>query len=220
MSSQDAKQSSLPKDTGTAAVPAATANGDSGKGAAQKVTQKDTKNDVEALVMVPKDPSLHAVETGPGAAKVVPAVRPDEMILVVEDSKPSSAIAALNFRNLGFEVLEFKNGLEAKTKIEGLPPDEIVRIKAIFSDYMMPEMDGFELLEFIRRHPALGTVPFIVCTALADQTTVQRASALAASKFVVKPLTFQKIRKVCTEIFPEKKMPTEEQINTLRSARR
>ena len=61
---------------------------------------------------------------------------------------------------------------------------------AIILDVMMPEQDGWELLQRLRTQPATRTVPIIVCTVFDD---AQLAYSLGASAFVSKPANREKI---------------------------
>ena len=54
-------------------------------------------------------------------------------------------------------------------------------------DINMPKIDGFQLLERIRAMPSLRHLKAMLCTAAADRTTVERASGLAVSHYIVKP---------------------------------
>jgi CheY-like chemotaxis protein len=59
---------------------------------------------------------------------------------------------------------------------------------AILLDVMLPGIDGWELLERLREHPALARVPVIVCTILPDE---EMALTLGAAGFLRKPVTRQ-----------------------------
>jgi len=54
-------------------------------------------------------------------------------------------------------------------------------------DLMMPRLTGLVLVERIRATPALKGLPIILCTAVKDRATVEKASALGISHYVVKP---------------------------------
>ncbi len=58
-------------------------------------------------------------------------------------------------------------------------------------DLEMPRMDGFELIEHIRGHATLKHLPIVVVTGREDMAAVDRAYALGATSFVVKPLNWR-----------------------------
>jgi DNA-binding response OmpR family regulator len=58
-------------------------------------------------------------------------------------------------------------------------------------DLEMPNMDGFELIQHIRGHNTLKHLPIVVVTGREDMAAVDRAYALGATSFVVKPLNWR-----------------------------
>ena len=72
-----------------------------------------------------------------------------------------SDVASRPLRRAGWEVRTAANGREALEALEEITPN------AILLDLMMPEMDGFEFLEELRRHEAWSTIPVLVVTAKA-----------------------------------------------------
>src|SRR5260221_11024747 len=59
----------------------------------------------------------------------------------------------------------------------------------ILCDVMMPEMDGFALLEAFRAEPRLAEIPFIFLTALDDRSSTRRGMNLGADDYLPKPFT-------------------------------
>lgn len=56
-------------------------------------------------------------------------------------------------------------------------------------DVTMPRLDGLGLLERVRAQPSLCALPVILCTAINDRRTVERACLLSVSHYIVKPYT-------------------------------
>jgi len=82
-------------------------------------------------------------------------------VLVVEDDPDLREAIAELLRDEGFVVETAENGARALARLEsadGLP-------KVIVSDLMMPEMNGWELVERLRAHERLCHVPVVVMTA-------------------------------------------------------
>ncbi len=85
---------------------------------------------------------------------------PIRRVLVVEDNEDSARLLSRMFEaTAGYEVAVASNGREGLSMARQTPPDLIV------SDLMMPEMDGFELIEQLREDKALRNIPIIVLTA-------------------------------------------------------
>jgi len=73
------------------------------------------------------------------------------------------------------------NGRQALDFFVSVKPDLIV------SDIMMPEMDGFELLEEVRSLPHGVTMPFLFLTARTERTDVKKARSLGVDDYLFKP---------------------------------
>jgi adenylate cyclase len=89
-------------------------------------------------------------------------------ILVVDDDQISRAGLRNALQQAGWQVAEADNGQIALTRLNEARPS------AILLDLMMPEMDGFEFLEEVRRHEEWRDIPIIVITAR-DVTAEDRA---------------------------------------------
>ena len=89
-------------------------------------------------------------------------------ILVVDDDQISRAGLRSALQQAGWQVAEADNGQIALTRLNETRPS------AILLDLMMPEMDGFEFLDEVRRHEEWRDIPVIVITAR-DVTAEDRA---------------------------------------------
>ena len=123
--------------------------------------------------------------------------------MIVEDSLPNLNILSMTLQRMGFEVESFPDGAKAWARIGEAPDDWAL----ILSDYMMPEMDGLELLKRVRTHETLKNLPFLMVTALSDKNVVLGAKNLNVTGFVVKPLTYAKILAKVQLLYPDKKFP-------------
>ena len=102
-------------------------------------------------------------------------------VLVVEDSPTQLAQLRFTLEVAGFDVLTAADGAEALDVVLAHPVDLVI------SDVVMPDIDGFELCERIRRNGRLSTLPVILLTAMADPMDVLRALEAGADGFVRKP---------------------------------
>ncbi len=124
---------------------------------------------------------------------------PDKFILVAEDSRPNRNILVQNFKKFGYGVCEFENGKKAWDYLIGQNEKKIV---AVFSDIMMPEMDGLELLKNIRGHETFKTMPFILISAVTQKEFIIEAKKNRANGYLLKPITSAAIKDKLTEMFP------------------
>jgi two-component system chemotaxis response regulator CheY len=52
----------------------------------------------------------------------------------------------------------------------------------------MPEMNGLELLNEIKKHPEWRNIPVIMCTSLSDIDTVKKAAKAGCRHYILKPI--------------------------------
>ena len=103
-------------------------------------------------------------------------------VLTVEDSDNIRRLVAYNLKRAGYEVLEAADGKQAVRVLQKIVPDLIIL------DVRMPAMDGFQLLELMRRYPKAAAIPVIMMTALSQPQNVDRALKLGVIDYLVKPL--------------------------------
>lgn len=101
-------------------------------------------------------------------------------IMIVDDSKLTRNVLQELLISNGHEVIEATNGREAITMIAEQTPDCIVL------DILMPEMNGFEVLEELKNR--VQKVPVVIHSADIQQTTRQKCFQLGAFSFTNKPL--------------------------------
>ncbi|HLF19431.1 MAG TPA: response regulator [Bacteroidota bacterium] len=102
-------------------------------------------------------------------------------ILLVEDEEQLIDIVAIVLEEEGYDVRKSLTAEEALQQVPLYHPDLII------SDMKMGQMDGFTLFQKVRSDSAVGKVPFIFLTGLDDTTSKQKAMALGARAYVIKP---------------------------------
>ncbi len=103
-------------------------------------------------------------------------------ILVLDDNCDFLMNIELILEMEGYQVLSACNGLEALALLERTKPDLII------SDIMMPEMDGYEFFQRVRRNPELLTVPFIFLSAKGEREDIRFGKQLGVDDYLTKPL--------------------------------
>ena len=104
-------------------------------------------------------------------------------VLIIEDEAGIRQNLATLLRLEGFETLEAENGRIGLDMARAHLP------ALILSDVMMPELDGYGLLEQLRSDPLTRTIPLIFLTALADRVDTRRGMSLGADDYLSKPFT-------------------------------
>lgn len=102
-------------------------------------------------------------------------------ILIIEDDQEMRAQMAQVLRFEGFEPVEAENGRLGVECALTTAPDLIV------CDIMMPELDGFGVLQALRDNPRTSTTPFIFLTALAENRQRRHGMEEGADDYIVKP---------------------------------
>jgi two-component system KDP operon response regulator KdpE len=101
-------------------------------------------------------------------------------ILVVDDEERMVRFIRMNLEHDGFQVNEAFNGKQAIQKLRDVTPD------LILLDIMMPDLDGFEVLETVRE---ISNVPVIMLTAKGEEDDRVRGLERGADDYVTKPFS-------------------------------
>ncbi len=114
-------------------------------------------------------------------------------ILLAEDSAADAemAVDALREANLANPIVHVEDGVEAMDyllrrgafadRAEGLPAVLLLDIK-------MPRMDGLEVLQQIRNHDKLKTLPVVILSSSREESDLARSWDLGVNAYVVKPV--------------------------------
>lgn len=107
-------------------------------------------------------------------------------ILVIDDDQETRDMYADVLRDAGFQVMEARDGLEGLDFATRETPD------AIFTGIIMPRMDGFTMMEALKKNVATSEIPVIVSSHMGREEDRQKAVALGAKDFIVRYLTSPK----------------------------
>lgn len=105
-------------------------------------------------------------------------------ILVVDDVEANRSVVRRRLERLRYAVMAADGGEAALKMIETDAPD------LILLDYMMPNMNGIDVLRELRTNSRCGDVPVIMLTARADAQTVVASLEAGADDYVSKPIDF------------------------------
>lgn len=106
-------------------------------------------------------------------------------ILVVEDNKDLLEITRVFLSRKGYNVIPAENGSEALDKLESNYIDLCVL------DLMMPEIDGYEFIDLLKRHNY--DFPIIVTTAKSAFVDMEKGFNLGADDYLVKPINYDEL---------------------------
>ena len=127
-------------------------------------------------------------------------------LLVIEDAQDQAILVGVAARRAhpGLHVQIAEHGLEGCAYLAGIPPFQDRRRHPlpdlIILDLIMPEMDGFEVLEWMRDRSEPFDIPVVVLTGSDDPNHGPRARSLGATDVYKKPENLENLGEVVREI--------------------
>jgi len=107
------------------------------------------------------------------------------MILIVDDEPSALVLLEMILRRDGYFVRKATTGKDALRLLDR--EDEQI-CEVLVTDIRMPEMDGRQLVAELRAHPRTASIPVIMCTSLADRSTVIELIGQGVRDYIVKPV--------------------------------
>ncbi|HWU25770.1 MAG TPA: response regulator [Rhizomicrobium sp.] len=118
----------------------------------------------------------------------------DKTILIVDDSPTIRDMLHQTLSGAGYHIVEARDGNEGIRKLD------TDAIDCIITDVNMPNLDGLEMIEQVRRDPRHNAVPILVLTTETAPALKTRARNAGATGWIVKPFDpvklMEAIRKV------------------------
>jgi DNA-binding response OmpR family regulator len=127
-------------------------------------------------------------------------------VVVAEDDPGIAELICLRLETAGFRCVRAADGGEAL--------DRIFEVKPVFVvlDLGMPRIDGFTVLEVMRKHPLVRHTPVLVLTARHGVEDVRRAIALGANDYLAKPFEpkalYARVTRLLSSESPGRAQPT------------
>jgi twitching motility two-component system response regulator PilH len=115
-------------------------------------------------------------------------------ILIVDDSQTLRQMLIEVLQSSGFKIIEAVNGLEAKEKIQLMPPDLVI------TDLIMPLMNGYELCRWIRNEPIAQNIPVLICSTKSQEFDRYWGMKQGADAYVTKPFQPLELLKVVKQL--------------------
>jgi two-component system, chemotaxis family, chemotaxis protein CheY len=112
-------------------------------------------------------------------------------ILIVEDSSTTRALIRAVIEEMGdFIIIEAASGFEA---LKLLPANEF---SLVITDVNMPDINGLELINFIKNNPRYTHIPLIIVSTERSEEDQKRGMALGAMAYVTKPFKAQELQEI------------------------
>lgn len=128
-------------------------------------------------------------------------------LLLADDSITIQKVVDLTFADEGVSVVCVNNGREAIERLEEFAPD------IVLADVFMPQMNGYEVCEYIKQNDKLKHIPVMLLVGSFEPFDEEEARRVGANDILTKP--FQSIRRLIDKVgLLVSKRPPEEQIPT------
>ncbi len=108
-----------------------------------------------------------------------------QQILVVDDEPAWLSTISMVLQSKGYGVKTVMNAAEALAALTQFKPD------LILSDVRMPDMNGFDFLDRIKKNPAMASTPVVFLSAIDDFHAKRIARDLGAVDYITKPVDEQ-----------------------------
>ena len=128
-------------------------------------------------------------------------------LLVVDDTEMNRDLLARRLRALGHEVTLAESGSRALALLAGGGFD------LVLLDIMMPEMDGYAVLERLRADPELARIPVVMISAVDEIASVARCIELGAADYLPKPFNPVVLRARVAATLEKKRLEDRERLH-------
>lgn len=116
-------------------------------------------------------------------------------ILVADDSPTMRSLIVSTLDALEeFELIEATNGFEA---MRALPRE---KVDLVLTDINMPDINGLELIRFVRSNPLYKETPLIIISTEGSDKDREKGLALGADAYLVKPFKPEDLQQLVTDI--------------------
>ncbi len=116
-------------------------------------------------------------------------------VLIVEDSKAIRSMIRVSLEETGgFFAVEAGNGFEA---LKTLPTR---RFDLIITDINMPDINGLELIGYVKSNPAYKDIPLVIVSTEKSEEDKKRGIALGAQGYVEKPFKKEDLMAMVTKV--------------------
>jgi two-component system chemotaxis response regulator CheY len=121
-------------------------------------------------------------------------------ILIVDDSLPMRAVLKKTVKASGFNVGQIYEAANGKEALQILKQEWM---DLVLSDYNMPEMNGIELIEEMKKDEVFRTIPVVIVTTEGSRERIEWFMKMGVSEYIKKPFTPEEIRSKLNHIVRE-----------------
>jgi two-component system, OmpR family, response regulator len=109
-------------------------------------------------------------------------------ILIVEDDETTGIIIETALRKFGYVTRRARNRAEIGAGLAAKPLPDLILL-----DVLLPDVNGFDLLNRIRQHSMVKHIPVLMLTSLSDRRDIAKGLGLGADGYLTKPVLPSKL---------------------------
>jgi len=117
-----------------------------------------------------------------------------ERVMIVDDEPDALALMENMLTSEGYEIIKVSNATEVGLKAAQLAPD------LILLDFLMPDINGFEVSKALRENELTRTIPIMAVTCLTKEDDIQRIFECGADEYLPKPFKVDQLLKKVQEL--------------------
>ena len=114
-------------------------------------------------------------------------VKPRKSVLIIDDSETNLLLMQTVLNNKGWNIETASSGKIAMEMIKDKPPD------LILLDLLMPEVDGQQMLEWLKSDDGLKDIPVVVISAVNAKKTIETCLGKGAAYYMPKPVKIKEL---------------------------
>ncbi|MEO0102638.1 MAG: response regulator [candidate division WOR-3 bacterium] len=108
-------------------------------------------------------------------------------ILIIEDEERIVAVLEKRLATHGYEVITAGNGRLGFNRARQEKPDLIIL------DLILPEMDGYQICNFLKRDRRYQDIPIIILSARSQEKDIEEAKKAGADAYFTKPFNYEEL---------------------------
>ncbi|MEO0101922.1 MAG: response regulator [candidate division WOR-3 bacterium] len=108
-------------------------------------------------------------------------------ILIIEDEERIVAVLERRLESEGYEVITASNGRLGFNKARQEKPDLIIL------DLILPEMDGYQICNFLKRDRRYQNIPIVILSARSQEKDMEEAKKAGADAYFTKPFNYEEL---------------------------
>jgi CheY-like chemotaxis protein len=109
------------------------------------------------------------------------------MVYFIDDSATMREVIKIAFRKENIQVVACADAFSALEQFEDSPPDIVI------TDVIMPDRDGYEVCQYVKRHERFGRTPVILMSGVVNKQVAEKAMAVKADELIRKPFQPQEL---------------------------